>query len=436
MEHTKSRELNPEPPVVRRLRNRQETVWINPRRRPFEEVSASLPLTEADIRDAADRLERFAPLLARLFPETAPARGLIESPITEIPRMREALNSRSGADIRGRLLLKRDDLLPVAGSVKARGGVYEVLKHAETLAFGAGLLKRGDDYARLASPEARRFFSGHSVHVGSTGNLGLSIGIMSAALGFSAVVHMSADAKGWKKELLRSKGVRVIEYADDYSRAVEEGRRAAGSDPAAYFVDDENSRDLFLGYAAAAERLKGQLAGLGIVPDEEGPLVVTIPCGVGGAPCGITFGLKHAFGDAAVCLFAEPTEVPCMTLGLATGLHDRISVTDIGLTGKTAADGLAVGRPSAFAGKCVEALANGAVTVEDGRLEEWLRTLWETEGIFVEPSACAAFQGPVLLSREEDFLTPERRERAVYLCWATGGSMVPEEERARLLGKR
>ena len=436
MERADLRKLFEQYPVLGALSDRREAVWENPGTRPFEEVRGTLPLKRADVDDAEARLLRFAPFMEACFPETAESRGIIESPLREIPEMRLFLNESFGAGIAGRLYLKMDSHLPISGSVKARGGIYEVLKHTEDLARTEGFLRK--DYTVLRTPEARAFFSRHSIHVGSTGNLGLSIGIMSAALGYRAYVHMSADAKQWKKDLLRERGVNVIEYDGDYSAAVREGRKMALADPYGYFVDDENSRDLFLGYAVAARRLHAQLHAQQIPVDKDHPLFVYIPCGVGGAPSGITFGLKHEFGDSVRCIFEEPVEAPCMLLGMATGLHDRISVQDIGLTGRTEADGLAVGRPSHFAGKAVGKLVSGIVTVRDERLFTYLRGLWRTEGIFIEPSACAAFQGPVKLGQMTKLLSDfseTQLQNAAHIVWATGGSMVPEEERTHYMGK-
>lgn len=423
--------------LLEELSAAHETVWCNPAKAASADALERVTLTRADVDDAEARLARFAPFLAKAFSETAADGGLIESPLTEIDGMRSVLNER-GAALAGRLFLKRDSDLPIAGSVKARGGIYEVLKHSEELALAAGLLHEGDDYSVFASEAFHDFFARHSIHVGSTGNLGLSIGIMSAVLGYHVNVHMSADAKQWKKELLRSYGVNVIEYAADYSRAVEEGRRLAESDPMSYFVDDENSPTLFLGYAVAARRLKAQLAAQGITVDAAHPLFVSIPCGVGGAPGGICFGLHQEFGDAVHVFFVEPTQAPCMLLGLATGKQNAISVQDIGLTGKTAADGLAVGRPSSFVGNAVRELVAGCFTVADAQLFENMRALLDAEGLFIEPSSCAAFAPCEKLASLTGYLAAheltDKLPTSTHIAWATGGRLVPEAERERYRG--
>lgn len=424
-------------PVLPRVAAAEEVLWLNPGLQSAETALPPMELGMADILDAEARLQRFAPFIRERFPETVPRGGLIESPLTPIPRMQRLLEERFGAVIPGRLLLKQDSHLAIAGSVKARGGIYEVLKHTEELAMENGLLSETDDYAKLASPEMREFFSRYTVQVGSTGNLGLSIGIASAAVGYKVIVHMSVDAKQWKKDLLRAHGVQVIEYEADYGEAVKQGRARSDADPMSYFVDDENSRNLFLGYAVAALRLRQQLAEQNVAVDREHPLLVTIPCGVGGAPGGVTFGLKHVFGDSVHCFFAEPTQAPCMLAGMATGLHSKVSVQDLGLTGLTEADGLAVGRPSGFVGGVMEPLLSGEVTIADPKLYTFMRALLESENIFLEPSACAAFQGPAELLRQQEGrdyaarqgLTAERLANSTHIAWATGGALVPEDIR-------
>ncbi|AUX92723.1 D-serine ammonia-lyase [Mixta gaviniae] len=425
-------------PIIDDLKALRETLWFNEQVKPAREGLQRVGLTLADVQEAQARLQRFAPLIAAAFPETAASGGLIESELIPAPDMQAKLAAR--APISGRLWLKKDSHLPISGSIKARGGIYEVLAHAEKLALAAGLITLTDDYSLLLSPACRAFFSAHKIAVGSTGNLGLSIGIMSAKLGFHVTVHMSADARQWKKTMLRAHGVEVREYAQDYGVAVEQGRRAAASDPACFFIDDENSRTLFLGYAVAGLRLPAQLREKGILVDADHPLFVYLPCGVGGGPGGVAFGLKLAFGDHVHCFFAEPTHSPCMLLGMSSGLHDAVSVQDIGLDNKTAADGLAVGRASGFVGRAMEQLIDGCYTLSDASMYALLALLDQTENLQLEPSALAGMSGPQRISASREYqarhqLTAAMMANATQLVWATGGGMVPPDEMQNYLAR-
>lgn len=427
-------EWKQEYPLLQKIMATEEVFWTNPQLATCNGRIDSLELGIHDIVEAEQRLIRFAPYLAKVFPETREKNGIIESELVAIPKLQQKLSDLYGQDIKGNLYLKCDSHLPISCSVKARGGIYEILKVAEDIAIRQNMLSKDDDYSILAEEKFQKLFSNYSIVVGSTGNLGLSIGIMSARLGFKVIVHMSVDAKQWKKDLLRQKGATVIEHNSDYGKAVAAGRQQSQADPNSYFVDDEKSLSLFLGYSVAAKRLKSQLEARKIPVDQDHPLFVYIPCGVGGAPGGITFGLRTLFGDNVHCFFAEPTHSPAMLLGLMTRKHNEVSAQEFGIDNVTDADGLAVGRPSGFVGKTLEKDISGVFTVKDDRLYKTLKVLADSEEIFLEPSAVAGFIGPVQISASlngknylRDHQLEEKMDHATHILWATGGGMVPQE---------
>jgi D-serine dehydratase len=412
-----------------RLGKSEPLFWLNPALAPAAEALAGQTVTWDDVRNAAAAFSGWRPVLRRLFAELTEVG--IESSLELLPDAAAVL----GHTPRGGIWLKRDDALPVVGSIKARGGCFEVLRFAEDLARRHGL-PAGED--ALVSPAARALFGGYTVAVGSTGNLGLSIGTMAAALGFRAVVHMSRDAKAWKKARLRQAGAEVVEHAGDYAAAVAAGRRLAAASQTTYFVDDENSLPLFLGYAAATVRLAEQLAEAGVTVDEVHPLFVHLPCGVGGAPGGIAFGLKHVFGDAVHCFFAEPTAAPCMLARMAFGAG--VSVYDLGLDNRTAADGLAVPHASELVWSMTHRLISGIYTVPDAQLFRFLERADARAGLRLEPSAVAGFAGVAWIEASEPgrrYLARLSRDdlRPNHLLWCTGGSLVPPAEHAANLAR-
>lgn len=406
--------------LVANLQSLLPMLWINPGVRTVQD-----PFEPYRVDQAEQRLLRAGPLLARVIPELAGTDGLIESPLLDATTLRDALGGQS------RWLFKADNRLPLAGSVKARGGVHEVLEFAEATALSRGW--NGEDFAELASPHWRNRFADYRLVVGSTGNLAISIGLMARALGFRADVHMSDDASAWKKQLLRDQGVDVVEHDGDYATAVAAGRAGAQADPNAHFVDDERSVSLFSGYAVAARRLAGQLCELDVEVSCERPLMVYLPCGVGGAPGGITYGLKQVFGDAVHCWFAEPLSSPSVLVQMAAGAHEAVSVYDLGLDNKTFADGLAVGQASMLAATCMQDRLAGVFTVGDAALRYYLSVAWEKLGERIEPSAAAGFAGPGWLTGSPAGVEWCSRHaidptEATHLLWSTGGSLVPDAQ--------
>ena len=378
--------------------------------------------TKQDIDDAWERINRFKEYVKVAFPETESTGGIIDSPIQLINETKKRLEETEKVTIDGNLYVKRDDSLAVCGSLKARGGIYTVFKYAEDIAIKSGMLKTTDNYSILNDESFKKLFSKYKISVGSTGNLGMSIGLSGKKLGFDVTVYMSEEAKPWKKNMLKEAGVRVIEFRGDYTSALKLARSDAAKDQNTYFIDDEDSKELFLGYSAAYKTLLNQLSEEGIKVDSEHPLIVYLPCGVGGGPGGITFGLKKAFGDNSYCYFGEPTQMPCMALAMAKSRGD-VSVYDIGLGKGTIADGLACSSPSILAYNVMKGMLDGCFTVSDEHSLSLSRLLFDSSGIKAEPSSCVALGG---VGKMPDKI--ENVENATHLVWLTGGSLVPADE--------
>lgn len=409
--------------------NAKIQLWLNPNINPSRQADGFSAININDVKEAEARLLRFAPLLMQRFPQLVPDEGLIESPLLAIGVPNELQQPQ------GRFWVKGDHQLAIAGSIKARGGIHEVLEFVESLARQQGLLDSNTDYRVLLQPKAQAVLQQYQVVVGSTGNLGLSIGLIAAALGLTVTVHMSIEAKQWKKTYLRQHGVQVIEHQGDYAKAVAVGRAQAQANPYAHFVDDERSTSLFAGYAVAASRLQAQLSEHGVQVDAQHPLFVYLPCGVGGAPGGVAYGLKAIYGPHVHCFFVEPQQSSCFAVQLQHLDQPNISIYEVGQTNHTEADGLAVPVASQLAIAAMRTRLSGVALIDDAYLLADLYALYEQEGIQVEPSAAAAYSGVRAV-----FNTAEGRhyiqknglvpfmQQANHILWTTGGALVPENE--------
>src|SRR5699024_3869598 len=127
-------------PLLELIRGYEPVLWASGKTYRADEVIRTLPFGQDDVRAAETRLRRFAPYSVRIFPETESKDGIIESPLTGAPDMKQAIEGIFRVPVEGKLFVKEDNKLAVSGSIKARGGIYEVLKRAEDLALSAGMI--------------------------------------------------------------------------------------------------------------------------------------------------------------------------------------------------------------------------------------------------------------------------------------------------------
>jgi D-serine dehydratase len=78
----------------------------------------------------------------------------------------------------------------------------------------------------------------------------------------------------------------------------------------------------------------------------------------------------------------------------------------------------------------------GCYTVDDDAMLRGVAELHDAEDVFVEPSCAAALAGLVRLAdaaRAGDQVADRLLHTGTHVMWATGGGLVPEQERQALL---
>jgi D-serine dehydratase len=122
-------------------------------------------------------------------------------------------------------------------------------------------------------------------------------------------------------------------------------------------------------------------------------------------------------------------------------------VYDLGLDNDTIADGLAVPVASKLVMSSVGASIDAAIAVTDAAMLDWVRRAWNESGLRLEPSAASGFAAvPLFLEavRNTGAARPSTAagaipsaplpSTAIHVVWTTGGSQLPDDQFAALLG--
>ena len=150
-------------------------------------------------------------------------------------------------------------------------------------------------------------------------------------MGFEVIVHMSADAKHGKRTSPDKNGVTIVEHDADFSVALHEGKKQAEKMENSYFIDDENSENLFLVCSGRIPLRTIWMTLHGIIVDNDDPLFVYLPCGVGRSPGGVTYGLKSIYHDMYTAFSRFHSSPRQCYLFTHTGLRNQIHVHHFGI---------------------------------------------------------------------------------------------------------
>ncbi|WP_327361328.1 MULTISPECIES: threonine ammonia-lyase [unclassified Streptomyces] len=268
--------------------------------------------------------------------------------------------------------VRRTPLLPGLPAPDLHRTGRRLLLKAEHLQYGGSFKLRGAANAVLALG-ARRIVTG------SSGNHGIALARLAAALGAEVTVVLAGGAHPAKIALIRALGGRTLGVpggvAERDARA-----RALAEETGAVLVPSSDHELVVAGQGTVGLEILAE------VPDAE---TVYVPTGGGGLLAGVCLA---AYGHPVRVVGVEPAGSPRYARSLAAGHPVRLA------PGDTVADGLRGQQPGAVPYPVIRDRVDDLVTVSDAEILA-AAALLRRRGIEAEPSGAVALAGAMRAGR-------------------------------------
>lgn len=239
----------------------------------------------------------------------------------------------------------------------------------------------------------------------SAGNFGQGLAWAARAAGLECRVFAAISANERKVERMRALGAEVTLGGEDFDAAKDLAREAAKAE-GGLFVEDGRERAIAEGAATIA---------LEILNQGEAPDAVYVPLGNGALILGMAAWLK-AHSPKTKVIGVCASGAPAMAHSFAAGESRPTSSVE------TIADGIGVRLPVPEAVALMPGSVNQVVLVDDEKIRQAMRRIFDTLGLAIEPAGAAG-----LAACFEDRESLAGARVATVLC---GGNLSPELLRA------
>ncbi|WP_407364064.1 threonine ammonia-lyase, biosynthetic (plasmid) [Pseudomonas luteola] len=275
---------------------------------------------------------------------TAPVYDVaVETPLQPAPRL--------SAELKNRILLKREDLQPVY-SFKIRGAYTKV--------------------ARLSEEAKAR-----GVIAASAGNHAQGLAMAAQKMGIAATIVMPVTTPELKIHGVKARGGNVILYGDAFPEALAHAQKLATTNGYT-FVPPFDDPDVIAGQGTVAVELLRQHTG--------GIDAIFVPVGGGSLIAGVAVYVKY-LSPLTRIIGVEPDDANCLQAALKA--KERVVLTQVGLF----AEGVAVSQIGKHNFDLCQHLVDEVVTVSADEICSAIKDIYDDTRSITEPAGALAVAG-------------------------------------------